>query len=83
VEEWFEDLDQSGGKASRPQFDRALERIERGAVDGLIVLKLDRFMRSLPDALNVIKRIEAAEGQLISVAENIDATTSSGQLMRN
>src|SRR4051812_8361289 len=33
---WFEDLDVSGAKASRPQFDLALDAIERGDADGLI-----------------------------------------------
>jgi site-specific DNA recombinase len=83
VVDWYEDLDESGGKASRPQFDRALERVGGGGADGLIVWKLDRFMRSLADALNVIEQLEAAGGELISVVENIDATTSTGRLMRN
>src|SRR5919197_5391093 len=72
VTEVYEDLDESGGKASRPEFDKALAAIEEGAADGLIVAKLDRFMRSLPDALDVIERIESAGGQLISVSDNFD-----------
>lgn len=78
VEDSFEDLDESGGKASRPQFNRALERVERGAAEGLIVAKLDRFMRSAADALKIIERIEAAGGQLISVADNFDLQLRQG-----
>ena len=80
---WFEDLDQSGSKASRPEFDRALEAVETKQADGLIVAKLDRFMRSLVDALDIIERIERAGGQLISVSDNFDATTPMGRFARD
>lgn len=79
----YEDLDESGGKASRPEFDKALAAIEEGTADGLIVAKLDRFMRSLPDALDVIERIESAGGQLISVSDNFDSSTPMGRFARD
>jgi DNA invertase Pin-like site-specific DNA recombinase len=80
---WGEDLDESGGKVSRPQFDLALAALERGEADGLIVARLDRFMRSLPDALDVIERIEAAGAELVSVSDNFDSSTPMGRFARD
>lgn len=85
---WFEDLDVSGGQVSRPEFDRALALVEAGGADGLIVAKLDRFMRSLPDALRVIEQIEGKEGEptgrhLISVSDNFDSSTPMGRFARD
>ncbi|MES1248049.1 MAG: recombinase family protein [Actinomycetota bacterium] len=83
IVEWREDLNVSGGQRSRPEFDLALETVERGEAAGIIVAKLDRFMRSLPDALNVIERIEAAGGELVSVADNFDSSTPMGRFARD
>lgn len=82
---WHTDLDQSGGKRSRPEFDVALRQIEIGVADGLIVARLDRFMRSLSDALSVIEQIEGGDSGhvLISVHENLDPTTPEGRFQRN
>src|SRR6266571_6551041 len=44
--EVFIDLDQSGAKASRPAFDKAMARIESGRSSGIIVYDLSRFGRS-------------------------------------
>jgi site-specific DNA recombinase len=77
----IEDLDESGGKADRPGFQRALAMVEGGEADGVIVAKLDRFARSLVVALTAIERIDKAGGQLISVADNFDTTTPMGKAM--
>lgn len=81
VTEWIEDLDESGGKWERPGFQRALEMVENGQVDGIAVAKLDRFARSLADALRAIERINQADGDLVSVADNFDTTTPMGRAM--
>lgn len=79
--EWIEDLDESGGKWERPGFQRVLQMVETGEADGIAVAKLDRFARSVKDALSAIERIEAAGGELISVADNLDTTTAIGRAM--
>jgi DNA invertase Pin-like site-specific DNA recombinase len=40
-------LDESGGRADRPLLERAIEQIETGASQGLVVWKVDRFSRSV------------------------------------
>lgn len=83
--EWQEpDLDQSGGKMSRPTLDRVMARIESGESQGLVVAKLNRLSRaSLKDALGIIERVHAAGGKLVSVEEGIDPTTPYGGFAMN
>ena len=58
----LEELDKSGGDANRPLWNQAIERVERGEVGALVVWNLDRFSRSVIDALAAIDRISAAGG---------------------
>jgi len=76
---WIEDLDESGGKASRPGFQEVLARIDAGETDGVVVAKLDRFARSVADAANAMKRIEAAKGALMVAESSLDTSTSFGR----
>jgi site-specific DNA recombinase len=75
------DLDESGGKVQRPGLQRALERVESGESDGIVVAKLDRFARSLTGALESIKRLDQAGATFVSVAEGLDPTTPAGKMM--
>src|SRR4051812_11147063 len=65
-----EELDESGGRADRPLLMTAIERVEAGLSDGIIVARLDRFGRSLRDALEHIDRIQAAGGRFVSVQDH-------------
>src|ERR1019366_9093973 len=78
----FEDLDVSGGTMDRPAFNEALERIRSGESKGLVVAKLDRFGRNAAEADATIKAIEAAGGEVVSVAEQLDTRTPTGKAMR-
>lgn len=62
----YEELDASGGDSKRPKWNQALDRIERGEAQALVVWNLSRFSRSTADGLKAIERIEAAGGQLCS-----------------
>lgn len=79
-----EESDVSGGRIERPILEEALEGIEHGRYAGVMVAQLDRLSRmQLVDALEVIRRVEQAGGQVIAVAENFDAATPEGRLARN
>src|SRR5690349_9687572 len=52
--EVHEDFDQSGGRRDRPGLTAAIERVEGGLADGIVVARLDRFGRSLIDGLSLI-----------------------------
>ena len=78
------ELDVSGGRVQRPVLERVIGRIERGELDGVIVSQIDRLSRmEMTTALTVIERIEAAGGQVVAVAENVDPTTPEGRMARN
>src|SRR3954452_23914078 len=77
----FEELDESGARPDRPLLMQAIERVEAGLSDGIIVAKLDRFGRSLRDALDHIDRIQAADGTFISVQDHFDLSTDHGRLV--
>ncbi len=76
---WWEELDQSGKKRDRPMFQQALARCEAGETGGIIVARLDRFARSAVDALESIKRINAAGARLVSVEDNFDGSMPMGR----
>jgi len=50
----YKDENESGGKRSRPQLNKALEHIRKG--DVLLVCKLDRLSRSMIDLLTISSR---------------------------
>jgi len=77
----FEELDESGARADRPLLAQAIERVERGESDGIVVAKLDRFGRSLLDGLAAIDRISSANGTFVSVQDGFDLRTPTGKLL--
>jgi site-specific DNA recombinase len=72
----------SAKSLERPGLQRVLEQLEAGAVDGLVVTKLDRLTRSTRDLLALVDTF-FGEGrhQLASVQEQIDTTSAAGRLM--
>jgi DNA invertase Pin-like site-specific DNA recombinase len=79
--EVFEELNKSGGRADRPRLLEAVDRVERGNSDGIVVARLTRFGRSFLDGLSLIGRIQKAGGTLVSVHEGFDLKTPTGQLV--
>ena len=79
--EMFEELDESGGRADRPLLMAAIERIESGESQGLVVARLDRFGRSLLHGLAAIERITAAGARVVSVQDGVDFSTDTGRLV--
>jgi DNA invertase Pin-like site-specific DNA recombinase len=81
IGEIFEELDESGARADRPLLTRAVERVESGESNGIVVAKLDRFGRSLLDGVSKIERIQAAGGTFVSVQEGLDLGTPTGKFV--
>jgi DNA invertase Pin-like site-specific DNA recombinase len=76
----FEELDRSGASWDRPLLAEAIDRVERGLSDGIVVAKLDRFGRSLIESLQAIERIRRAGGTFAAVQDGLDLTTETGRL---
>lgn len=73
------ELDVSGGSMNRPVFDQIMGRIRDGQSDGVIVAKLDRFARTLVGALGTLEEFQRYGAVLVSVAENLDLSTTMGK----
>lgn len=69
----------SGAKADRPGLTAALEFARPG--DVLIVWRLDRLGRSLPDLVRLVGELDAKGIGFESLTEKIDATTAAGRLV--
>ena len=48
--------------------------------DTLVVWKLDRLCRSLPDLIKISEQIRMTGAQLVSITESIDTSTPAGRL---
>lgn len=69
----------SGAKSKRPGFEDLLATARTG--DCVIVCRLDRFARSLQDLLTIAAEFERRGLQFVSLADNIDTTTTTGKFV--
>lgn len=68
-----------GSVGGRTVLDAALERVESGETDGLVVARLSHVGASLDEALRAIERVQAAGGTFVSVCDHIDLSTANGR----
>ena len=68
----------SGAKTDRQELKRALEILKEG--DSLVVYKLDRLARSTKNLIEISEELKAKGAGLHSTSDNIDTSTSQGQL---
>jgi site-specific DNA recombinase len=77
---WHEDLDQTGGKLSRPGLDELMRRIRAKETGGVAVAYVDRLSRAnVGDALRLVEEIHDAGGQFAALDLGIDPTTPFGE----
>ncbi len=69
----------SSRKAERPELKRSLDQLREG--DTLIVWRLDRLGRSLPELINLVNLIHAKGAGFKSLTESMDTTTPGGKLV--
>lgn len=69
----------SGSTTERPGLSEALEYVRSG--DVLVVWKLDRLGRSLAHLIQVVQQLQGDGVGFRSLQENMDTTTSGGQLI--
>lgn len=76
-----EDIASGKSTNGRHGLSDALEVIERGGADGLIVAKLDRLSRSLADFASLMERSRRQGWILVAVDLGVDTSTPSGELL--
>ncbi len=81
--ERYDDGGISGGSMERPGLQRLLAEIDRGAVDQILVYKIDRLTRSLADFAKMVERLDAAGTSFVSVTQSFNTATSMGRLTLN
>jgi DNA invertase Pin-like site-specific DNA recombinase len=78
-EELFREQVSSG--QHREGLERALRFVRRG--DILVVSKLDRLARSIPDLVRILAQLEEKGATLQILAMNLDTNTPTGRLLLN
>lgn len=65
----------------RDALEAALRFVRKG--DALVVTKLDRLARSVPDLVRIMQQLEQREATLTILDLNLDTASPSGRLMMN
>lgn len=74
-------VEKVSGVKERPELQAALKYMRAG--DTLVVYKFDRIGRSLKDLVNIFADLQKRDIGLISLNDNIDASSNSGKFMMN
>ncbi len=82
IEYQLADKAPAGEARKRHGWEQALKLAKAGAVDALMVWKMDRAFRSVRDAANTLAALEGWKVPLVSATEAwLDMTTPSGRLV--
>jgi DNA invertase Pin-like site-specific DNA recombinase len=83
VSEMIEDAGCSGRTLKRPGIQRALDALDGGEADALVVAKLDRLSRSMLDFTATMARAQRRGWALVALDAPVDTTTPAGEAMAN
>jgi site-specific DNA recombinase len=83
LDDGYDDGGFSGGNLERPALKRLLADIEAGKVDIVVVYKIDRLTRSLPDFAKLVEVLDRNGVSFVSVTQQFNTTTSMGRLTLN
>src|SRR5215510_13310545 len=75
--------DESAKNLKRPGVQRIIAMVKAGTVDAVIIMKLDRFTRSVKDLADVMELFNRHNVALISLTDSIDTTTAAAELSMN
>jgi DNA invertase Pin-like site-specific DNA recombinase len=77
------DAGESAKSLDRPGMERVLTMVRAGAIDMVIVAKLDRLTRSVKDLAVLLELFQRRNVSLVSVAEALDTGSAAGRLLLN
>lgn len=75
--------EQESTRKTRPVKQEVLHNLRKRVYDTLIIWKLDRWGRSIQELVMDLKELTDKKIKIISLKENIDYSTASGQLFAN
>ncbi len=83
LQERYDDGGFSGGNLVRPALERLFADIRVGAVECVVVYKVDRLSRSLMDFARIIEIFDKHSVSFVSVTQHFNTTNSLGRLTLN
>lgn len=78
---WLLDEGRSGRNIDRPGIAEALRLLQAGEAEALVVSKLDRLSRSLPDFARMLEVSGAQGWSIVALDLNLDTSTPTGKLV--
>jgi len=79
----YDDGGYSGGTLERPALKQLLQDVEQHKLDTIVVYKVDRLTRSLPDFAKIVEILDVHGVSFVSVTQQFNTTTSMGRLTLN
>ncbi|WP_169743014.1 recombinase family protein [Knoellia subterranea] len=64
---------------NRPGLADALDRLDRGAADALVAIRLDRLSRSVADFAGLLARAKRKKWRLVLLSPNLDTEDAAGK----
>ena len=83
VPEHYDDGGFTGANMERPALQRLLKAVEDGAVDCVVVYKVDRLSRSLLDFTRILSLFDQQGVSFVAVTQQFNTSTSLGRLTLN
>jgi len=83
LDDTYDDGGFSGGNIDRPGLKRLVADIEARKIDVVVVYKIDRLTRSLPDFAKLVEVFDRNNVSFVSVTQQFNTTTSMGRLTLN
>lgn len=77
------DEGRSGATMTRPALTEALDQLDRGEADVLVVSKLDRLSRSVLDFARITDRARRRGWSVVALDVDVDTSTPTGALVAN
>jgi site-specific DNA recombinase len=77
------DAGESAKSLNRPGMTKLLALVDSGAIDTVIIAKLDRLTRSVKDLAELLERFNRRGVSLVSVADALDTRSAAGRLVLN
>jgi DNA invertase Pin-like site-specific DNA recombinase len=71
----------SGRKASRPELNKALTRLNKGEAQALFVIDLDRLARSVRHLTEIMESARRNSWRLVIATADVDTRTPSGEMI--